>query len=172
MKVKCLWPNLLTLLGLMTGLSALWFAYHEALGLSLALFVSAALIDRYDGKLARYLGCTTCIGAALDTFSDTVVFLIAAAVSTYFITSLPTGIAGGLLVLYVFMGVARLIRFHRLENRSFNVGLPVTAAGPILYGVNLTRFWFITQPLISTVLETIVILLVTVLMISTFKVKR
>ena len=172
MRFRCVWPNALTLLGFMHGLAALWAAFHEAYLLSFGLILVAALLDRYDGKLARYLGCASTLGAFLDTLSDIVVFLVVVALSVFFLTTLPSGVTVGLLVFYVVMGLARLWRFHHLVDRTYNVGLPVTAAGPMLYGLNLVRFYLVPQGLASTLIESLSMLFIAGLMVATFKVKR
>ena len=172
MNVRCVWPNAITLLSLTHGLVALWAAFNEAYFLSFGLIVIAAILDRYDGKLARYLGCASTFGAFLDTFCDIVVFLVVVAMSVFLLTTLPSGVMVGLLVFYVLMGLARLWRFHHIVDRSYNVGLPVTAAGPMLYGLTLLRFYLIPQGLASLALESLSVLLIAGLMVATFKVKR
>src|ERR1700721_1866971 len=53
--MRTLVPNLITLLSLCAGLSAIRFAIEERLEIALAAIVLAAVLDGIDGRVARLL---------------------------------------------------------------------------------------------------------------------
>ena len=53
--VRTLVPNLITLLALCAGLTAIRVAFEGQLELALAAIVFAALLDGIDGRIARFL---------------------------------------------------------------------------------------------------------------------
>ena len=172
MRLKCVWPNLITTLSFLSGLTALLLIYEGFIFAGLLGFIMAGLFDRYDGKLARYLGCDSRLGAVLDTLNDTLVFLVFVSLSVIRISVMPLTIIIPLMILYVGFGEARLVRFHKINEKSYNVGLPVTVAGPTLFGLVLIKNIIIFNPLLSTLFEIAFIALITVLMVARFKVKR
>ena len=72
--VRTLVPNLVTLLALCAGLTAIRLAFEEKLEWALAAIVFAALLDGIDGRLARMLKGTSRFGAELDSLADFVNF--------------------------------------------------------------------------------------------------
>ena len=82
--VRILVPNLITLLALCAGLTAIRMAFEGRYGLALAGIVFAAILDAIDGRLARFLKGTSRFGAELDSLSDFVNFGVAPALILYF----------------------------------------------------------------------------------------
>ncbi|MGA8928233.1 MAG: CDP-diacylglycerol--serine O-phosphatidyltransferase [Pseudolabrys sp.] len=82
--VRTLVPNLITLLALCAGLTAIRLAMEEKLELALAAIVFAALLDGIDGRIARMLKGTSRFGAELDSLADFVNFGVAPALILYF----------------------------------------------------------------------------------------
>jgi CDP-diacylglycerol---serine O-phosphatidyltransferase len=82
--VRTLAPNLVTLLALCAGLTAIRMAFEDRYGLALAAIVFAAILDGIDGRLARLLKGTSRFGAELDSLSDFVNFGVAPALILYF----------------------------------------------------------------------------------------
>ena len=82
--VRTLLPNLITLLALCAGLTAIRLAVENNLQLALAAIVFAALLDGIDGRLARMLKGTSRFGAELDSLADFVNFGVAPALILYF----------------------------------------------------------------------------------------
>ena len=70
-------PNLVTILGLCAGLTAIRYTFDARFMLAAGLIVFAALIDGLDGLLARRLRATSDIGAELDSLSDFLCFGVA-----------------------------------------------------------------------------------------------
>jgi CDP-diacylglycerol--serine O-phosphatidyltransferase len=82
--VRTLLPNLITLLALCAGLTAIRVAVENNIQLALAAIVLAALLDGIDGRLARMLKGTSRFGAELDSLADFVNFGVAPALILYF----------------------------------------------------------------------------------------
>ena len=82
--VRTLLPNLITLLALCAGLTAIRLAVENKLELALAAIVFAALLDGIDGRVARLLKGTSRFGAELDSLADFVNFGVAPALILYF----------------------------------------------------------------------------------------
>jgi CDP-diacylglycerol--serine O-phosphatidyltransferase len=78
--VRTLLPNLITLLALCAGLTAIRLSVENKLDLALAAIVFAALLDGIDGRVARMLKGTSRFGAELDSLADFVNFGVAPAV--------------------------------------------------------------------------------------------
>src|SRR6188768_2172403 len=82
--VRTLLPNLITLLALCAGLTAIRIASEGRLDLALAAIVFAAALDGIDGRIARMLKGTSRFGAELDSLADFVNFGVAPALILYF----------------------------------------------------------------------------------------
>jgi CDP-diacylglycerol---serine O-phosphatidyltransferase len=82
--VRTLIPNLITLLSLCLGLTAIRMAFEDKLELAITAIVVAALLDGIDGRIARFLQSTSRFGAQLDSLADFVNFGVAPALILYF----------------------------------------------------------------------------------------
>jgi CDP-diacylglycerol--serine O-phosphatidyltransferase len=82
--VRTLLPNLITLLALCAGLTAIRLAAEGRFDWALAGVVFAAMLDGIDGRLARMLKGTSRFGAELDSLADFVNFGVAPALILYF----------------------------------------------------------------------------------------
>ena len=82
--VRTLAPNMVTLLAMCAGLTAIRMAFEGRYVLALAAIVFAAILDGIDGRLARFLKGTSRFGAELDSLSDFVNFGVAPALVLYF----------------------------------------------------------------------------------------
>ena len=76
-------PNLVTILGLCAGLTALRFAFAGRFEQAAALIILAALLDGFDGLLARKLDAASPFGAELDSLADFLNFGVAPAFLVY-----------------------------------------------------------------------------------------
>jgi CDP-diacylglycerol---serine O-phosphatidyltransferase len=81
--LRVLIPNLLTLLGLALGLTAIRFSYEGRVDLAVIAVVAAAVLDGLDGRIARMLRGTSRFGAELDSLADFVNFGVAPALILY-----------------------------------------------------------------------------------------
>lgn len=134
--VRTLLPNVITLLALCAGLTAIRLATEDKLDLALAAIVFAAVLDGIDGRVARLLKGTSRFGAELDSLADFVNFGVAPALILYFWDLHELKSAGWIacLVFAICAGL-RLARFNVMiddPNRpawagNFFVGIPAPA---------------------------------------------
>jgi CDP-diacylglycerol---serine O-phosphatidyltransferase len=134
--VRILVPNVVTLLALCAGLTAIRLAFEDRYGLALAAVVFAAILDAIDGRLARFLKGTSRFGAELDSLSDFVNFGVAPALIVYF-WGLHDLKSAGWIAAMVFAICAglRLARFNVMLDdpdqpawaSNFFVGMPAPA---------------------------------------------
>jgi CDP-diacylglycerol--serine O-phosphatidyltransferase len=139
--VRTLAPNLVTLLALCAGLTAIRLAFENRYGLALAAIVFAAILDGIDGRLARLLKGASRFGAELDSLSDFVNFGVAPALILYF-WGLHDLKSGGWIAAMVFAICAglRLARFNVMIDDperpawagNFFVGVPAPAGAIIV----------------------------------------
>ncbi|MBN8875231.1 MAG: phosphatidylcholine/phosphatidylserine synthase [Rhodospirillales bacterium] len=76
-------PNLMTLIGLCAGLTAIRFAMEGRFGSAAVAITVAGAIDGLDGRLARLLKATSRFGAEFDSLSDFLCFGVAPALTLY-----------------------------------------------------------------------------------------
>ena len=73
-------PNMLTILGLCAGLTAIRYALDGRYELAVTLIGAAVVLDGLDGRSARMLNLTSKLGAELDSLADFLSFGVAPAV--------------------------------------------------------------------------------------------
>ena len=106
-------PNVLTVLALCAGLSAIRFGFQERWELAVAAIIGAAVLDSLDGRVARKLGGTTKFGAELDSLSDFLCFGVAPGILVYLWSLHAIGGPGWVLaLLYAVCAALRLARFN------------------------------------------------------------
>ena len=111
--VRTLVPNVITLLAICAGLTAIRFAVEDRLEWALAAIVFAALLDGIDGRVARLLKGTSRFGAELDSLADFVNFGVAPALILYFWDLKELKSAGWIAALVFAIAAAlRLARFN------------------------------------------------------------
>jgi CDP-diacylglycerol--serine O-phosphatidyltransferase len=111
--VRTLLPNLITLLALCAGLTAIRVAVENRLELALAAIVLAVLLDGIDGRVARMLKGTSRFGAELDSLADFVNFGVAPALILYFWGLAELKSAGWIAALvFAICAALRLARFN------------------------------------------------------------
>jgi CDP-diacylglycerol---serine O-phosphatidyltransferase len=77
--IRYLLPNLVTLLALCSGVTAIRLGVESRYELAVSFVILAILLDAVDGRLARYLEGTSRFGAELDSLADFVNFGVAPA---------------------------------------------------------------------------------------------
>ena len=106
-------PNLMTLLGLCIGLSAIRFGMQDRYGAAVIAIAVSMVIDGLDGRLARMLKATSRLGAELDSLSDFLCFGVAPALLLYMWSLQSLGAMGFLPPLMFASCMAlRLARFN------------------------------------------------------------
>ncbi|HMF05810.1 MAG TPA: CDP-alcohol phosphatidyltransferase family protein [Methylocella sp.] len=81
--IRIILPNLVTLLALCIGLTAIRFAADGQYETAVIAVIAAAILDGLDGRLARALRGTSRFGAELDSLADFVDFGVAPALILY-----------------------------------------------------------------------------------------
>jgi CDP-diacylglycerol--serine O-phosphatidyltransferase len=156
--IRILVPNLITLLALCAGLTAIRLAAEDKLELALAAIVFAAVLDGIDGRIARLLKGTSRFGAELDSLADFVNFGVAPALMLYFWGLRDLHSLGWIAALaYAICAGLRLARFNvMLDDPSrpgwaanYFVGVPAPA-GAILVLLPL-YLYFLGMPLVAAV---------------------
>lgn len=134
--LRLLIPNLVTLLALCLGLTAIRFAFEGSIEWAVSAIAAAAVLDGLDGRIARALKGTSRFGAELDSLADFVDFGVAPGVVLYVAGLDAMKSIGWLTVLVFAIACAlRLARFNvTLEDPSmaawrkhFFVGMPAPA---------------------------------------------
>src|SRR5919206_1905306 len=76
-------PNILTLLALCAGMTAIRFAINGKFEYAVFAIIAAGIFDGLDGRIARLLKSTSTFGAQLDSLSDFISFGVAPAIVLY-----------------------------------------------------------------------------------------
>ncbi len=131
--IRMLIPNLVTLLALAAGLTAVKFALEGRFDMASISIMVAAVLDGLDGRIARALGGTSRFGAELDSLADFVSFGCAPALVLYMWVMKDVKTAGWIAGLVLaFAQALRLARFNVMIDspqkpewqKAFAVGVP------------------------------------------------
>ncbi len=134
--VRVIIPNIITLIALCLGLTAIRLAYEGRYEPAVIAIVVAALLDGVDGRIARLLKGTSRFGAELDSLADFVNFGVTPALILYSFVLHDLKALGWIVVLVFAIAMAlRLARFnamlddpHRPEwKKNFFTGMPAPA---------------------------------------------
>jgi CDP-diacylglycerol--serine O-phosphatidyltransferase len=115
MHIVQLLPNLISILALCAGLTAIRMAVEGRFGFAVGLIGLAAALDGIDGRLARMLKSESAIGAELDSLCDLVNFGVTPALVLYY-WGLRADTSLGWIAVLIF-AVCCMLRLAR-----FNVG--------------------------------------------------
>ena len=129
-------PNMLTIGGFVSGLTALRFALDGRWAGVIVLITVAAGFDALDGRTARRFKTQSAFGAALDSLSDLVVFGVVPALCLFTWALQDSGNIAWVATLFFAVSIAlRLARFDsELPNpadyvANYFTGIPAPAAG-------------------------------------------
>ncbi len=134
-------PNMLTLLALSAGLTAIRFALDGRWEHATLAIVAAGILDALDGRIARLLKGASKFGAELDSLSDFVCFGVSPALILYLWTMHNAGKLGWVLVmLFAICCGLRLARFNVMMEdpdtppwkARFFTGVPAPAGGGLV----------------------------------------
>ena len=139
--VRMLIPNLITLLALCAGLTAIRLAFEDKLEWALAAIVFAAALDGLDGRVARLIKGQSRFGAELDSLADFVNFGCAPGLIVYLWGLHDLGNVGWICAMvFAICGALRLARFNVMiddPNRplwsgNFFTGVPAPAGALVV----------------------------------------
>lgn len=107
-------PNLVTILGMCAGLSAIRYTFDGRFELAAALIIFAAVMDGFDGLLARKLNAASSFGAELDSFADFVSFGVAPGILVfgYALAGPMAGVGWTFVLVFAVCACLRLARFN------------------------------------------------------------
>ncbi len=106
-------PNVITLLAICAGLTAIRMSFEGRNELALTAIVFAAILDGIDGRVARMIKGQSRFGAELDSLADFVNFGVAPALILYFWQLHTLGNAGWIAaMIFAIAGGLRLARFN------------------------------------------------------------
>ena len=167
-------PNLMTVMAICAGLTAIRFGYEGNYETAVRLILVACILDGLDGRLARLLKAQTPLGAELDSLADFVNFGVAPALILHSWTLHEFRGAGWIAVLsYAICCVLRLARFN-VSNKpdapgassNYFVGIPSPAGALLALLPMVLSFAFSGTPLTPPVVTAAYVCLIGLLMIS------
>lgn len=165
MKKVYLLPNLFTTGSLFCGMLGVTMILQGRLSDACWFILASALLDAFDGKIARLTRTESAFGVNYDSLADLVAFGVAPAMLMFNILCVGGNvkIASGVTTMYATCGALRLARFNvqrtREEKREFT-GLPIPAAGVMVvstYMVYERIGW--TGDLTATLLSFMIVIL-------------
>jgi CDP-diacylglycerol---serine O-phosphatidyltransferase len=149
LSVQRMVPNVLTLLALCAGMTAIRFALNGNFQAAVLAIIVAGVLDGLDGRVARLLKATSHFGAELDSLSDFVSFGVAPAAVMYLWTMSALHSLGWAIVLFFAVCCAlRLARFNTqltaepVPQPGYFTGVPAPAgAGIVLMPMYASFEW-------------------------------
>lgn len=140
--VRTLVPNLITLLALCAGLTAIRLSIEGRLEWALGAIVFAAILDGVDGRVARMIKGQSRFGAELDSLADFVNFGVVPGLILYFWGLNEMGPAGWIAALvFAICAGLRLARFNVMSEdpnqpawaANFFTGMPAPAGAIVVF---------------------------------------
>ena len=134
--VRMLVPNVITLLAICAGLTAIRLSTEGRMELAVAAIVFAAVLDGVDGRVARLIKGQSRFGAELDSLADFVNFGVATGYVLWIFVLHDLKSFGWIIVLTLACAMAlRLARFNVMIDdpnrpdwqKNFFVGMPAPA---------------------------------------------
>lgn len=171
--VRMLVPNVITLLAICAGLTAIRLSTEGRMELAVAAIVFAAVLDGVDGRVARLIKGQSRFGAELDSLADFVNFGVAPGLILYFWQLHDLNNVGWIAaMIFAVSGGLRLARFNATMDdpnkppfaANFFTGVPAPAGAitvllPIYLG-------FLGLPMPPATLTAAYTLAIAVLMVS------
>lgn len=162
-------PNMLTVIALCAGLTAILYGIQGKWQFAVAAIMIAALLDALDGRIARLLGGTSKFGAELDSLSDFICFGVAPALLLYLWTLHDAKGPGWVVALvYAVCAALRLARFNTAIDDAdkpkwagnFFTGVPSPAGGGLVLVPLILSFefgpTFFSHPLLNGIVAVVV----------------
>lgn len=169
-------PNLITLIALCLGLTAIRLAFEGRLEPAVFAIVIAAALDGIDGRVARFLKGTSRFGAELDSLADFVNFGVTPALVLYSFVLLHLKALGWIVALvFAIAAGLRLARFNVMLDdpnrpewkKNFFVGMPAPAGAIAVLLPIYLHFLGVPVGATAAPLALVYVLLIAFLMVST-----
>jgi CDP-diacylglycerol---serine O-phosphatidyltransferase len=171
--VRMLVPNVITLLAICAGLTAIRLSTEGRMELAVAAIVFAAVLDGIDGRVARMIKGQSKFGAELDSLADFVNFGVAPGLILYFWQLHELGNGGWIAAMvFAISGGLRLARFNATMDdpnkpafaANYFTGVPAPlGAITVLLPIYLSFLGVPSPPAAVTMLYT---LMIAILMVS------
>lgn len=171
--IRMLVPNLITLLAICAGLTAIRLSTEGRMELAVAAIVFAAVLDGVDGRIARMIKGQSKFGAELDSLADFVNFGVAPGLILYFWQLHDLNNVGWIAsMVFAIAGSLRLARFNATMDdpdkpafaANFFTGMPAPlGAITVMLPVYLS---FLDVPMPPAVITTAYVLVIAFLMVS------
>jgi len=165
--VRMLVPNVITLLAICAGLTAIRLSTEGRMELAVAAIVFAAVLDGLDGRVARMIKGQSKFGAELDSLADFVNFGVAPGLILYFWQLHELGNGGWIAAMvFAISGGLRLARFNATMDdpnkppfaANYFTGVPAPAGAiTVLLPIYLAFLGVSQPPAVLTALYTLVI---------------
>ena len=167
-------PNVLTVLGLCCGATAIPFALASNWKGAVTAIVLAAIFDTLDGRVARSFGTDSQFGAQLDSLSDLVSFGIAPAMLVYLWMLHRAGGAGwAMALIFCVCAAIRLARFmiesppeEHADPEPYFIGVPTPAAACLILLPLIVSFQFPGPVFANPVASAVMVAICSLLMVS------
>lgn len=146
-------PNLMTLIALAAGLTAIQFAWDSNWERAVLAILVAVVLDTMDGATARLLNATSEFGAQLDSLSDFLAFGVAPSIILYSWILEDSGKIGWMaMLIFAACSALRLARFNVTQKelpqwkKGFFSGVPAPAGAglallPLIVWIQEPRFF-------------------------------
>lgn len=172
MKKSCI-PNVFTFINLSCGIISIMSVINNNFMYAGLFILIAGLVDRYDGRVARFLDVASDLGKELDSLADLVSFGVAPSILIYMLFKFYNlgAIGFGVLLLFPICGAYRLARFNNTSFDGVFSGVPITIVGCFMAAFALLN---LSLPAISFPISIVLILMVigSYLMVSNIKLKK
>lgn len=166
-------PNIFTFINLSFGILSILATFESNYILACVFIIIAALVDRYDGRIARFLQVSSDLGKELDSLADLVSFGVAPSILVFlhynFSALGPYGILGLIaLLLFPICGAFRLARYNATSFEGVFTGVPITVTGSVI-----ALFVLLTiNYSVPVIIPFILLILGSYLMVSKLKLKK
>lgn len=131
-------PNLFTLGNLSCGVLAILSIFNDKLDQAVYLVILAAILDFFDGFLARLLKVSGELGKQLDSLADLVTFGVAPSFMLYACSDMIDGYARYSFILLAVFSAYRLAKFNidtRQTTSFIGVPTPITGLTTVSWGI-------------------------------------
>ena len=177
MRKSCI-PNVFTFINLSCGILSILSVMNGNYPLACVFILLAGLVDRYDGRVARFLDVSSDLGKELDSLADLVSFGVAPSILIYTLFEFnEPGFLGiiGLIILLAFpiCGAFRLARYNTAQFDGVFTGIPITIVGCFMAFFSLLLI-LLKVELTNTLTYTTVMLMIigSYLMVSKIHLKK
>lgn len=176
MRKSCI-PNVFTFINLSCGVISILSVMDEKYAMAGIFILLAGLVDRYDGRVARFLNVSSDLGKELDSLADLVSFGVAPSILVYMYFELQYFGLNGLLgfvvlLLFPICGAYRLARFNTAAFDGVFTGVPITIVGCFMAFFSLIVIELNLKMPTSIYLAIFLMIIGSYLMVSKLKLKK